>query len=234
MSTLVKNQKKTFRADYYVDDEPRTLIAVVRHDDECGNGHNSFSITGTLYGPDRCPGETTVKHKDGKMLWCCGGGCIHEEIAKHLPELAPYIKWHLCSTDEPMHYIANAIYHAGDKDCWGLRKDEKRQLRNGGTGQPVWQIIVRDSAGNEIEIGHHNWVDSDIKPEDNLTVAWEPVWKIGEGKERDLDAARHCAIWPEATDDELTAPDLKEKLEARMPQLMADFRAAVEELGFVY
>ncbi len=151
-----------------------------------------------------------------------------------LPELAPFIKWHLCSTDQPLHYIANTLFHAGDKDCWGLRKGEKRQIRNGRTKQLVWQIVIRDKDGNEVDNGSSSWVDSDIKPEDNLTVAWEPVWKIGEGKERDLKAARSCAIWPEATDEELTAPDLEEKLKARHAQLMVEFRAAVEQLGFTY
>ncbi len=39
-----------------------------------------------------------------------GGGANHNEIAKHFPELRPYLKWHLVSTDSPMHYIANAQY----------------------------------------------------------------------------------------------------------------------------
>jgi hypothetical protein len=39
------------------------------------------------------------------------GGCIHDQIATHFPELAPLIKWHLFSVGKgPMHYIANAIY----------------------------------------------------------------------------------------------------------------------------
>jgi hypothetical protein len=56
----------------------------------------------------------------------------------------------------------------------------------------------------------------------------------GEGKARELDAARHAAIWPDATDEDLTAPGLKERLEARLPKLLEEFRAAVESLGFVW
>ena len=44
----------------------------------------------------------------------------------------------------------------------------------------------------------------------------------------------HAAIWPEATDEELTAPDLKERLEARLPALLEEFQAAVESLGFTW
>lgn len=40
------------------------------------------------------------------------GGCIHDEVAKHFPELAHLIKWHLSSTDGPMHYVANTVYWA--------------------------------------------------------------------------------------------------------------------------
>jgi hypothetical protein len=33
-------------------------------------------------------------------------------IGEHFPELQQYFKWHLTSTDGPMHYIANTIYWA--------------------------------------------------------------------------------------------------------------------------
>jgi hypothetical protein len=37
---------------------------------------------------------------------------MHEELAVVFPELAHLTKWHLVSTDGPMHYIANTTYHA--------------------------------------------------------------------------------------------------------------------------
>ena len=49
-----------------------------------------------------------------------------------------------------------------------------------------------------------------------------------------LNAARSCAIWPDATDEELTSPGLEDRLMARLPGLMEDFREAVESLGFTY
>ena len=61
----------------------------------------------------------------------------------------------------------------------------------------------------------------------------EPI-EWSEGKKRELDVARRAAVWPEATDEELTAPGLKERLEARQAGLVAEFRAAVESLGFVF
>jgi hypothetical protein len=38
------------------------------------------------------------------------GGCQHEQVRIYFPELAPFIQWHLCSTEGPMHYIANAVF----------------------------------------------------------------------------------------------------------------------------
>jgi hypothetical protein len=52
------------------------------------------------------------------------GGCIHDELTKYFPELAHLIKWHLCSTDGPMHYVSNTMYHASDRDHNGKRKGE--------------------------------------------------------------------------------------------------------------
>lgn len=58
----------------------------------------------------------------------------------------------------------------------------------------------------------------------------------GEGKERDFEAARNSAVWPEATDEQLSLPkeDLKKLLLARLPALMQNFKSDMEELGFTY
>lgn len=102
-SALVKRQVKTYGPKSYSEHGHIFRITVgVRHDDECGNGHNSFAIT------------ATIDEKLGNGRWVDHmGGCCHEEVAKHFPELAPLIKWHLTSTDEPMHYIANTLYWLG-------------------------------------------------------------------------------------------------------------------------
>ena len=56
-------------------------------------------------------------------------------------------------------------------------------------------------------------------------------WQCSEGKDRQLDAARRSAVWPDASDKDLTAPGLKERLEARLPDLLNDFRTDVEKFG---
>jgi hypothetical protein len=99
-SVLTAWQLKDYGPKVFTENGVRYRItARVRYDDSCGNRHNSFSITGFVarlnrsrWVEDRC-------------------GMIHEDIAKHFPELAPFLKWHLCSSDGPMHYLANTLYH---------------------------------------------------------------------------------------------------------------------------
>lgn len=96
-----------------VDGILHNIEADIRFDDECHNGRNSFAITGTMW--------EKGKSKDWGM-----GGCIHDEISKHFPELKPFIKWHLSSSDGPMAYVANTLYHseeikAGIADSWEKR-----------------------------------------------------------------------------------------------------------------
>ena len=190
-----------------------TMRVELRFDDECGNGHNTFAIT------------AEVRRPKARDVEACG--CMHEDIARVFPELAALIPWHLTSSDGPMHYIANTVYLAGDRDYNGLRKGEVRQIRNGRTGQLAWR---RPGAQTEYR-------DADTCPTDApLVLAWEPWNRIGEGKDRELDAARRAAVWPEATDEELSVePEiLRAALEARAADVLARFREAMEGAGFVW
>jgi hypothetical protein len=235
-SVLTRKQVKTFRKDLIIEREPVVIIAEVRHDDKCNNGHNTFAITGEIYEAHRQPGEPTVKHANGETLWLNSCGCIHDEIAEHFPELAPFIKWHLTSTDAPMHYVANAVYHAGDRDCHGLRKGEKRQIINGRTGEPCWELVAIGDYGQEIPIYEIKKQVDGEKPTSVPRLEWRPWCRVGDGKERDFKAARSCAVWPDATDEQLSAEpeELKRMLIERVPALMAEFKRDVESLGFTY
>lgn len=191
----------------------------VRFDDECKNGHETFAVTADIWIGGR---------------WAAGG-CCHRDIEERAPALAPLLKWHLVSTDGPMHYLANTCYHASDKDHRGLRKGETRQLRNGRTGLPVWRLAVVAPSGKEVKTGTRSWTDSETKPPKAGAAKWLPVLIEGEGKERDLDAARSCAVWPDAPDEILTGPreDLELVLVERLPALLEEFRRAmVETCGF--
>jgi len=168
-----------------------------------GNRRAYFSITGT------------VKHKHGGV----SGGCVHETIAEAFPELAHLVRWHLVDDDGvPMHYVTNACFLAGDRDCFGYRKGEQRRDRN---GTPLWHYVKPDRCAV---------VASEERPEDR--GSWEPC--LGEGKEPELDAARRAACWPDATDDDLTAPGLRERLLARLPMLNQQMRDDMHAAGVEY
>ncbi len=205
-SILTKSQKKTFKKNFRKDGKNYKIIATVRYDDQCNNGHNSFSITGDV--------RRGTRHEMG--------GCIHDEIAKHFPGLKKYLKWHLMNSDGPMHYLANTMYHADDKDYNGLRKGESKQIRNGKTGLLCWILKEHKDI--------NRYVDSNEKPIlHNLKVEYEPLCNIGEGKEPDLEAARSTAIWPEATLEQLRD---KKALEERLPTLIKEFKHDVEEFRY--
>lgn len=204
MTKLVKKQKLKFRKEL-----PNGYIeATVRHDDQCGNGHNSFGITGEIY--------ERIRNTGRYHLDVCG--CIHEEIKKHFPELTPLLKWHLSSTDGPMHYIANTVYHATaiskhqDKFHTYLTDPElgiRKQHLGIHTGDEVKAIRAR--YGNDC-------------------VTTEE-WFNGMAKGEDLAAARRSAVWPDATIENLKD---KEQLTARLPALMSEFQSDVESLGLAF
>ena len=158
-SILTKRQVRTYGPKPIVGYGPGAQItAEVRFDDQCGNGYNTFAITAEVVTP------ASKRQND-----IAAGGCLHEDVARIFPELAPLIKWHLCSSDGPMHYEANSLYWAG---------------------QTKWEA-------------------------DNLVNF------------------RSTAVWIDATqhDMQTITPEI---LRARLPALMAEFRAAVESLGFVW
>lgn len=55
-------------------------------------------------------------------------------------------------------------------------------------------------------------------------------------KLREFEKARKSAIWFDATDEELSlsSKELKKLLKGRLPKLMAEFKADIEALGFIY
>lgn len=92
--------------------ETIVMHATVRFDDDCKNGHNSFAVTGHGW-------YDHFKSRDWDF-----GGCCHDMIEVVFPELKPLIKWHLMSSDSPMHYVANTVYHASNLDSRGKLKGE--------------------------------------------------------------------------------------------------------------
>lgn len=103
-SILVKRQvKQLVKENVTVNGQKyKKVVCNIRYDDQCGNGHNTFAITGEFY-----ENGHQVRHDNPAMCGCC-----HNELASIFPEIKHLIKWHLVSSDSPMHYIANTTYHA--------------------------------------------------------------------------------------------------------------------------
>ena len=270
LSKLVSDQRKVFRRSFKSSDGKNlSLVVYVRYDDSCNNGYNTFAITGDLY-------------DHNKVI--ISSGCVHDTIVQHYPEFVPYLKWHLCSSNGPMHYIADTIYLAGERDHWGCLKGEPRYWKKSVkfkdfpiefcfSREPkfvIWLEVVksRNVSGKptpeQLEIvvvpnsdakiygdkytfsdyrcqWHECPFDSKREIEQWRTALLEFEYEIvrfpsafGEGKKRDLDAARRAAVWSDATDEDLTAPGLRERLEARLPALLLEFKAAVEHFGFTF
>lgn len=250
------------------------MQVTIRWDDECGNGHNSFAITASVW--------TRESRRQGDIA---AGGCLHDDIAKVFPELAHLTKWHLVSSDGPMHYIGNTLYHAGDRDCWGRTKGQPSIYETwlyepkAFIGHKVSDELERVLKAFEtvnlrdqfrwlevVEVPHAGGGERTYSPKYTFKGYPVSMWGLcpfdtqkraqewsslltngtyklrkvpvawSEGKPRELENARRSAIWPDATDEQLCLPkeELIKLLDARLPALMAEFRAAVEAAGFMW
>lgn len=245
--------------------DDRWLRVSIRFDDSCKNGHNTFSITGEA-------GDI----KDGRHCPPDSFGCLHDDIAQ--TKYAPLIKWHLVSTDGPMHYIANTTHLASNRDCWGRAAGEPSATRrvvvfgdnpithspgsnnefvkwlaeNGqdtGSGVYDFEVIQLDSDKPETfspkftfggfgDKWHTGPFDTYDQAHDFLFALQNcdphfetEVLTVSSGKAPELDAARNTAIWPDATQEQLTDPvALAEHWLAIRPE----FRTAIESLGFTW
>lgn len=253
MTILTKDQKKKLNvvvtdSKLYPELNGKILKITIRYDDECGNGHNSFAITGS------CGGNNGI------------GGRIHSFIAEQAPELKKYIKWHLMSSNGPMHYIANSLYHAKEVKrntvprfydnylkfedipfTFKLSKKLKEFLESY-NGEKLEVVAVKHPKDPETYSDNFTFSNCELdwykclfhskrEAEEMLEALnsrpFEIIKEVSSyenEKTPDLKAARSSAIWPDAELEDFT----KEKLEARLPQLIEDFKRDLDELGLVY
>lgn len=87
---------------FFTENEEEYRITVtVSLDDDCHNNMCDWSVTADI----------RQKNKQGTYVEYMGG-CCHDEVAKHFPELAKFIPLH-CSNHygAPMYPVVNGIYH---------------------------------------------------------------------------------------------------------------------------
>jgi hypothetical protein len=141
------------------------------------------------------------------------GGCIHAEVASHFPELAGVIKYHLMSAEGPLHYKANTLF-------WLGYNGNAHPSKHG--PNPPHLEYARSTAV---------WPDM---PESFLftadhrrdTKGTPPDWWTGTDTVRAVEKAKAAA--------EAKRVVVEQALDARLPTLMAEFRQAVEQLGFTW
>lgn len=191
---------------YYRENGHDYRIAVeLRFDDQCNNGHESFSIT------------ATIDEKLGGSFHEYMGGCCHDEIVKHFPELAHLIKWHLTSTDGPIHYIANTLYHADEHG------PDRAYVYFTGENDP---LSIGDNKERLL-----SYCQKDLAEQAEKMPCYRVEWDQKTSKVCNLEYARSSAVWPDATIEQLRNKAL---LESRLPALMSEFHLDMMRCGFVW
>jgi len=96
MKTDLTFAKRIEKVNYIKEGNPYQLTCIAELKSLSGQTPY-FSITGEL-------------RSRGRLESC---GMLHDDIAKHIHELRPFLKWHSVSIEEPLHYVANALYWGG-------------------------------------------------------------------------------------------------------------------------
>lgn len=154
-----------------VDGEKLVMEVNIRFDDNCHNGHNDFAITASGW-------YDHWKSRDIDF-----GGCCHDTIEKMFPELAGLIKWHLVSTESPMHYVANTVYHASNLEGGKAKGEPNRWQRRVKFGTFPITFTVKDKflAWLEAALAHRNTTAKTNPHRKNFQVVEVPYVKTKAG-----------------------------------------------------
>lgn len=86
--------------------EEYRITVTVSLNDDCHNNMCDWSVTADIRRKNKCGTY-------GEYM----GGCCHNEVAKHFPELAKFISLHLCNHyGAPMYPVGNGTYHIKNSD----------------------------------------------------------------------------------------------------------------------
>lgn len=101
VKTATQSNSLRFSVKRTTKDKKRLFVIDIRLDDECKNGHQDFSITGSIY-----PAGLPKTDRN-----CIMSGAIGDEIAEEFPEYAIFNRLHLCDFEgNPMYATANTFY----------------------------------------------------------------------------------------------------------------------------
>ena len=94
------------QTNYFKEDgEEYRIIVTISLDDDCHNNMCDWSIT------------DDIEHKTEYGYREYMGGCCHDEIIKHCPELAKFIPLHCCNHyGAPMYPVENGTYYIKNSD----------------------------------------------------------------------------------------------------------------------
>lgn len=94
---------------------------------------DGFSVTGELY-ERHGTWSGAAQYRNGRDM--DAAGCIHDEVLRAFPHLAPIVALHLSDPDGvPMHADANGWYfYSGENDAYELRHYGAEYLERMGTG----------------------------------------------------------------------------------------------------
>ena len=263
-SILTKNQKKTFTRFYHKQGEYFKITLTIRYDDECDNGHNTFAMTADIYEKAKngrwiwvsggCQHEEIAKRfpKYAKYIkWhlCNSDGPMY--YIKNTLYLAGDKDCHGHRKDEPCQW--DYIVRFGNSPIRIEIREKFYNFLKDNVGKKAFEVVsfVHDrepdtySPNYTIKGFGEAWHECPFREEykaldfckalNTCKVHFDKVPSgFSKGKEREFDAARSTAIWPEATDEQLASDNLKDLLLERLPALMAEFQKDIIELGFVY
>lgn len=127
------------------------------------NTSSYFSLTGNF--------AASSKH------WT--GGCCHDLIAMVFPELAHLEKWHLLHPEEQATSVANTLYLAGNRDCYGRL-----------AGEPCdWDWHVKFGGFPiTVKVGEKfkEWLEQAVEDGTKLVVKAVPYIERGSGPKYDF------------------------------------------------
>lgn len=148
-----------------------------------GNQEPYFSVTGEIEGWQGARWEGVA------------GGCLHDEIAKHFPELAKVIRWHLCTlSGGPMHYIENAVYFWNAYRTPGLTLNVSEKIEN---ARSFHRHVVMNALATTISLSN-----PDISTDDLKRWLEERLPELLKVMKADVDAIDHESMAPRSEEDE--------------------------------